>query len=128
MASADLLVLPSQTEGLPVVVLEAMAAGLPVVATHVGGIPEAVSDGETGLLVPPRDPDAVAEAIQRIVADAALRQHVVAAARRNVEARFGVGRMVEETAAAYDIARRPRTRRMTSRTAARSSAVEPKDE
>jgi glycosyltransferase involved in cell wall biosynthesis len=105
MASADLLVLPSRTEGLPFVVLEAMAAGLPLVATRVGGIPEAVVDGETGLLVPPGDSVALATAIRRMSDDQALRAHVVAAARRLVEERFSVEHMVSKVAAAYAAAR-----------------------
>ena len=58
----DLFVLPSLREGLPFAVLEAMSAGLPVVATRVGGVPEAVAEGVTGLLVPADDPDALADA------------------------------------------------------------------
>jgi glycosyltransferase involved in cell wall biosynthesis len=128
MASADLLVLPSRTEGVPIVVLEAMAAGLPVVATRVGGIPEAVADVETGLLVPPGDAGALAQAIERMTHDLPLRSAVVAAARRTVAARFTVENMVREVAGAYDVARRRRTRPRASWTAARSTSVEPNDE
>jgi glycosyltransferase involved in cell wall biosynthesis len=69
LAATDVLVLPSWIEGLPLVVLEAMATGIPVVATSVGGTPEAVVDGETGLMVPPRDVNALARAIDELLAD-----------------------------------------------------------
>jgi glycosyltransferase involved in cell wall biosynthesis len=69
VAGADLLVLPSLNEGLPRVILEAMATGLPVVATSVGGIPELVMDGRTGLLVRPGDERALADAVCRVLAD-----------------------------------------------------------
>ncbi|EQD38607.1 glycosyl transferase group 1 [mine drainage metagenome] len=72
-ASADLFVLPSHMEPFGIVLLEAMAAGLPVVATSVGGIPEVVHSGLTGLLVPPRDPAALARALDTLVADPQLR-------------------------------------------------------
>jgi teichuronic acid biosynthesis glycosyltransferase TuaC len=65
LAASDVLVLPSHAEGTPNVVLEALAAGRPVVATHVGGIPDVVEPGETGFLVPPKDPRALREALER---------------------------------------------------------------
>lgn len=68
IAAADLVVVPSRSEGFPQVPLQAMAAGLPVVATRVGGTPEVVVDGQTGILVPPEDPTALADAIQRVLA------------------------------------------------------------
>ena len=69
LAGSDLLVLPSLNEGLPMAIIEAMAHGLPVIATPVGGIPELVTSGRTGLLVPPADPDALAGALRRLIAD-----------------------------------------------------------
>lgn len=71
-ARAELLVLPSRFDSFPVVVLEAMAAGLPVVATRVGGVPEVVEEGKSGLLVPPENPAALAEAIGTVLSDRAL--------------------------------------------------------
>jgi glycosyltransferase involved in cell wall biosynthesis len=90
LARADVFVLSSRSEGLPMAILEAMAAGLPVVATAVGGIPELVADGETGLLVPPGDADALAEALRRLVADPELRRRLGDAARTRVEERFSL--------------------------------------
>jgi glycosyltransferase involved in cell wall biosynthesis len=69
MAAGDLFVLPSLSEGLPTVVCEAMNCGLPVVATAVDGTPEIVRDGQTGLLVPPSDPGALADALAAILDD-----------------------------------------------------------
>ncbi|MCZ2343983.1 MAG: glycosyltransferase [Bacteroidales bacterium] len=85
---ADLFVLPSHTEGLPNVALEASSAGVPVVATAVGGTPEVVADDETGFLVPPAQPDLLATRIREFLADAALRQRMGAAGRRRMQERF----------------------------------------
>jgi glycosyltransferase involved in cell wall biosynthesis len=74
LAAADLLVLPSRNEGLPMAILEAMSHGIPVVATPVGAIGDAVRDGENGLLVAPGDPEALATALVRLVGSAALRR------------------------------------------------------
>ena len=97
----DVFVLPSINESAGLVLLEAMACGLPVVATRVGGIPEYVADGETGLLVPPRDPGALAEAIASLIVDPAKRAAFGRAGRQRVEAHFTAERMVAETARLY---------------------------
>jgi colanic acid/amylovoran biosynthesis glycosyltransferase len=95
---ADVLAAPSvptrggKREGIPVVLMEAMAAGLPVVASRLSGIPELVADGESGLLVPPGDPDALAAALARLAADPALRSRLGQAARARVAADFDVSR------------------------------------
>lgn len=86
MHESDVLVVPSiptssgRREGLPVVIIEAMAAGLPVIASEISGIPEIVLDGRTGLLVPPRDPQAIAAAIERLMTDHQLRRQMTDAA------------------------------------------------
>ncbi len=87
-AAATAFALPSHSEGSPNVVLEAMAAGVPVAATHVGGVPEIVEHERTGLLVPPRDPDAMAAALRRLLTGPEERCTFAAAARRDIEARY----------------------------------------
>jgi glycosyltransferase involved in cell wall biosynthesis len=79
LAGADIFVLPSHQEGLPVALMEAMSAGLPVVATIVGGVPDVVTDGVEGLLVPPQRPDLLAEAVGRVARDPSLRARLGAA-------------------------------------------------
>lgn len=90
LAGSDVLCLPSYHEGLPMSVLEAMAAGLPVVSTPIAGIPEAVVEGETGFLVPPGDRAALADRLARLLADPALRAAMGAAGRGRAEALFDV--------------------------------------
>ena len=97
----DLFVQPSHYEGLPTTVLEAMAAGLPVVATAVGGTPEVVVDGVTGLLVPPRDSAALAQAIAALLRDPELRGRMGKAGRERVAQHFSVERMVRKTERLY---------------------------
>jgi sugar transferase (PEP-CTERM/EpsH1 system associated) len=90
LAATDVFVLPSLMEGHPLAVLEAMAAGKPVVATRVGGNPEAVEDGVTGLLVPPRDPEALANAIATLARDPERARLMGREGRRRVEQRFSL--------------------------------------
>ena len=94
-------VLPSLSEGLPNAILESMAAGVPVVATRVGGIPEAVEDGTTGVLVPPRDPAALARAIGLVLADPELAGRLGEAGRQRVARHFALERVVRQTEALY---------------------------
>jgi glycosyltransferase involved in cell wall biosynthesis len=108
LAGADLFVLSSDSEGFPMSVLEAMATGLPVVASAVGGVPELVRDGETGVLVPPRDSAALAGAIRRLVADPALRDQLGEAGRRRVEREFSLARFRREHLEIYRAAVRPK--------------------
>ncbi len=90
LAAIDVFVLPSLMEGHPLAVLEAMAAGKPVVATKVGGNPEAVEDGVTGLLVPPRDPGALGRAIAALARDPERARLMGREGRRRVEERFSL--------------------------------------
>jgi glycosyltransferase involved in cell wall biosynthesis len=92
LAAADIFALSSTSEGLPMTLLEAMAAGLPVVASAVGDVPEAVANGETGLLVPPADPDALAHSLRTVLADASLRRRLGAAGRERALALFDLPR------------------------------------
>jgi glycosyltransferase involved in cell wall biosynthesis len=101
LRGASLLVLPSLTEGLPLTVLEAMACGLPVVATRVGGTPEAVADGCTGLLVPPGDPEQLADALVRLDGDSQLSRQMGYAGHLRVERLFDVHRMVAQYESLY---------------------------
>jgi glycosyltransferase involved in cell wall biosynthesis len=101
LAAADLFVQPSLSEGLPLAILEAMGAGCPVVATRVGGMAEAVRDGETGLLVPPAEPVEMAAALTALLAQPERLATMGKAARARAEAEFSVGVMAERYAAIY---------------------------
>jgi glycosyltransferase involved in cell wall biosynthesis len=97
----DIFVMSSVTEGLGTSLLDAMAAGKPIVATRAGGIPEVVADGETGMLVAPRDHDAMAEALVRLLKDPGLRKQMGAAGQVRAHQKFSAERMVERTARLY---------------------------
>ena len=101
LARSQLFVLASWWEGLPLSILEAMRAGLPVVATDVTGVAEGVADGETGRVVPPGDAGALARAADRLLADPELRERMGRAGRERYEERFTFRRMFEETLEVY---------------------------
>lgn len=98
---AELFILPSLWEGLPNALLEAMAAGKPVVATNVGGIPEIVVHGETGILIPPRDPDALAIAIIDLLQNRLKAKDMGEAGRIRAGKRFSIYKMIEKTENLY---------------------------
>jgi glycosyltransferase involved in cell wall biosynthesis len=100
--AADALLLPSHSEGLPIALLEGMAAGLPVIACPVNGIPEAMQDPENGYFVPPRTPRALADAIVRLVRDPAARARMAEANRRRAVADFDQPIFARALGAIYD--------------------------
>jgi glycosyltransferase involved in cell wall biosynthesis len=102
LAAADVFVVPSRWESLPIAALEAMAAGLPVVASAVGGVPELVEDGVTGRLVAPGDEEELGAALAGLLADAGARERMGAAAQRVVQARFRLDSMIDRTARLYE--------------------------
>src|SRR6185503_8425874 len=97
----DIFVMSSLTEGLGTSLLDAMACGKPIVATTAGGMPEVVADGQTGLLVAPRDDHALAAAIVRLLKDPQARAAMGAAGERRVRERFSSDRMVQDTLQVY---------------------------
>ena len=102
LAAADLVVVPSLQEGLGVAALEAMAASRPVIASRVGGLPEVVVDGTTGLLVPPGDVTALAAAIAALARDPVRRTVMGRAGAARVGERFTIARMAAGTLACYE--------------------------
>ena len=103
LASIDCLVLSTITEeAFGRVILEAQAAGVPVVATQVGGVVEIIDDGTTGLLVLPKDTDAMANAVMRILKDKKLAESLVAAARKKIQEKFTLEHMASQTIKAYE--------------------------
>jgi glycosyltransferase involved in cell wall biosynthesis len=101
LAQAQVFVLATHYEGLPISILEAMRNGLPVIGSSVNGIPEEVNHGVTGLVVPPRDPSALADAIRSVGASPELRRSMGEAARQRFAREFTVDRMVKETETIY---------------------------
>lgn len=102
MRKMDLFVLPSLAEGISNTILEAMATGLPVIATKVGGNPELVEEGVTGTLVPPSDPEATAQSMLTYLAEPDLLARQSAAARRRIEEKFSLESMVRAYMKVYD--------------------------
>ncbi|HJV67910.1 glycosyltransferase [Ideonella sp.] len=101
LRACDLLVHPATMEGFANVAMQAMAAGIPVVSSAVGGMPESVRDGVTGLLVPPQDPAALAEAVIKLLDDPGLRERLGRQGREIVEREFTTDVMVEGNLAVY---------------------------
>jgi len=124
-SAADAFVLSSRKEGMPMALLEAMASGLPVIATRVGGVPSVVTDRENGLLVPPRSPEALSDAMAEICSAPSLRRHLGARAKERVERDYSVERMASRYLSVYERAM-SRAAGGPSRTAPRlsSSAIE----
>ena len=102
ISTFDLFTLSSLTEGISLSLLEAMAAGKPIVATNVGGNPEVVIDGETGFLVPPKQPDKMAEAIIKVLQNPELARKMGVAGRERIEKNFSLDRMVSDYSLLYE--------------------------
>jgi glycosyltransferase involved in cell wall biosynthesis len=106
LAGADLFILPSLEDAFPTVVLEAMAAGLPVIATRSGGIPEIVDEGVTGQLVPPANPKALADAIENLLEDHSRCERMGQQGRQRIEWFFSIGVWVDALSDVYRNSRR----------------------
>lgn len=105
LQAMDVFVLPSFSEGLPLSILEAMALGKPVVASNVGGIPEVVKDGMTGYLVPPKDPEALAEKILLLLHHPQLAADLGRSGRKRVQEAFSLEQMIQEYQSLYEVGR-----------------------
>jgi glycosyltransferase involved in cell wall biosynthesis len=101
LARTDVFILASRLEALPISILEAMRAGLPVIASNVGGVSEEVVNGETGLLVAAGSVEELSEALQRLLADKSMRIGMGCAGRRRFEERFRADKMIERTENVY---------------------------
>jgi glycosyltransferase involved in cell wall biosynthesis len=116
-ASIDIFALPSLNEGLPMTVLEAMAASRPVIATRVGAIPKVIEDGKTGLLVNPGDPAGLRDAIARLLGDADLCRRMAAQAHEWVARHFTADAMTRQYHLMYEevLGRKPLTAAVQAR-------------
>jgi len=110
LRSAGVYALPSRSEGQPIGIMEAMASGLPVVATRVGGVPDMVRDGEDGFLVDPANAEALADALVKLLDSAELRRSMGRSGRERAEERFDLPRLRERLQELYLEAARARTR------------------
>ena len=102
LQETDILVMPSLREGLPMILLEAMATGVPVIAARVGGIPEIIIDAETGLLVNPKDTLGLSRAIKRLIEDKDLRLRLSNNAKKMIDSEFNISNMVNKTESLYE--------------------------
>lgn len=102
MAAFDVLLVPSLWEGFGLVLLEAMSRRVPVIASRVSAIPEVIVNGESGILIPPRDVDALTQAIARLLTDRALRKYMGLLGAARLEEHFSVERMITSTLAVYE--------------------------
>ncbi len=102
LAALDIFVLPSHNEGVSLAVLEAMAAGLPVIVSEVGGLPEIVKHEETGLLIPPKDPEALARSLARLLENPELAHRLGQKAREHVQEKYSLERLAQVVNAMYD--------------------------
>lgn len=100
IATADAFILTSVEEGMPTVIIEALALGKPVIATAIGGIPEVIQDGVNGILVPPRSPKRIAKALERLIGDSRLRRRLGKAAAKSVK-NYTWGRVADEFETVY---------------------------
>ncbi len=101
LASCDIAILPSFAEGMPNAVLEYLAAGLPTIATAVGGSVEVIEDGVSGILIPPQDSEALAAALCRLLGDETLSARIARAGNTVVQQKFSFGRLTEEVDRLY---------------------------
>jgi glycosyltransferase involved in cell wall biosynthesis len=108
-ASLDIMASASREEGLPIAILEGMASRLPVVATAVGEVPTIVLDGRTGILVPPKNAESLADAIVMLLRNPDEQRRLGAAARKLIEDDFSAGRMTDDYLRVYELAASRRT-------------------
>jgi glycosyltransferase involved in cell wall biosynthesis len=102
LSAINILIVPSLLEGFPMITLEGMAMAKPIIATGIDGIREQIVDGESGILIPPKDPDAIAKAIVRLSTEKDFSQNLGLEGRRRVEKEFTVEKMVYETEKVYE--------------------------